>query len=134
MTPTEIVLALDLGTTGIKAAAFDERLSCLHHAYVENRLYYPAPGWVEQDPEFFETSALSLARQIAGRLGQDARRVVAIVCSGQMGGVLGIDRDWNPAGHFDAVLDPRSNVCRALIEPHTSHILAHGGGLTAQLE
>ncbi len=133
-TPNEIVLTLDLGTTGIKAAAFDERLNCLHHAHVENRLHYPAPGLVEQDPAFFEACALDLARQVVGRLGESARRVVAIVCSGQMGGVLGIDADWNPVGHFDAVLDPRSNVCRALIEPHAAYILEHCGGLTAQLE
>ena len=133
-TPTEIVLALDLGTTGIKAAAFDERLNCLHHAHAENRLRYPAPGLVEQDPAFMEASALALARQVVGRLGEAARRVVAIVCSGQMGGVLGVDADWNPVGHFDAVLDPRSHVSRALIEPHTAYILEHCGGLTAQLE
>lgn len=134
MAPTEITLTLDLGTTGIKAAAFDERLNCLHHAQVENRLHYPAPGLVEQDPAFFEASALELARQIVSRLGADAARVVAIVCSGQMGGVLGIDADWNAVGHFDAVLDPRSNVTRAQIAPHTGYILAHCGGLTAQLE
>ena len=133
-TPNEIVLALDLGTTGIKVAAFDERLRCLDHAQVENRLYYPAPGLVEQDPAFFEASALALARQVAGRLGEHARRVVAIVCSGQMGGVLGIDAGWNAVGHFDAVLDPRSNVTRAQIAPHAGYILAHCGGLTAQLE
>jgi xylulokinase len=134
MTPTEIVITLDLGTTGIKAGAFDERLRCLHHAHLENRLHHPAPGLVEQDPAFFEASALELTRQIVGKLGQAAKRVVAIVCSGQMGGVLGIDADWNAVGHFDAVLDPRSNICRGQIEPHTAHILEHCGGLTAQLE
>ncbi len=134
MPPAEIVLALDLGTTGIKAAVFDERLNCLHHAEVENRLHYPAPGLVEQDPAFFEASALALTRQVAARLGDNARRVTTIVCSGQMGGVLGIDAGWNAVGHFDAVLDPRSNVTRAQIEPHAAYIRAHCGGLTAQLE
>ena len=38
MTKSEIVLSIDLGTTGIKAAAFDEHLRCLGSAYVENRL------------------------------------------------------------------------------------------------
>jgi xylulokinase len=134
MSPTEIVLTLDLGTTGIKAAAFDERLNCLGHAYAENRLHHPAPGLVEQDPAHFEAAALALTRQIAAQLGDDARRVVAVVCSGQMGGILGIDTDWNAVGHFDAILDPRSNVCRALVEPHAGAILQRCGGLTAQLE
>ncbi len=134
MTTSEITLAFDLGTTGIKAAAFDERLNCLASAVVENRLHYPAPGWVEQDPAHFLASALELAGQIVARLGGDARRVVTIVCSGQMGGSLGIDGDWNAVGHFDAILDPRSNVCQALVAPHAQTIQNIAGGLTTQLE
>jgi xylulokinase len=134
MTNPEITLSIDLGTTGIKAAAFDERLNCLCSAYVENRLHHPAPGLVEQDPDYFLASALDLTRQIAARLGDVARQVVTICCSGQMGGVLGIDADWNAVGHFDAILDPRSNVCRSLIEPHERYIQQNCGGLTTQLE
>lgn len=128
------MLALDLGTTGIKAGAFDQDLRCLGSHLVENHLHYPAPGLVEQDPEHFVSSALALARRLAAELGDRARQVTAIVCSGQMGGILGIDADWNAVGHFDAILDPRSNVVRPLIEPHLPQILARCGGLTTQLE
>jgi xylulokinase len=134
MTAPEIMLALDLGTTGIKAGAFDQDLHCLGSHSVENHLHYPAPGLVEQDPAHFVNSALALARQLAVELGDRAKYVTAIVCSGQMGGVLGIDHDWQAVGHFDAILDTRSNVVRPLIEPHSKHILAHCGGLTTQLE
>lgn len=131
---SEIALCIDLGTTGIKVAAFDERLNCLGNAVVENQLRYPAPGWVEQDPAHFWNSALALMRQMAARLGDDARRVVTIVCSGQMGGSLGIDADWNAVGHFDAILDPRSNVCQVRVAPHAAAIQTIAGGLTTQLE
>ena len=134
MTTSEITISIDLGTTGIKAAAFDERLNCLCSAFVENRLHYPAPGLVEQDPVYFLASALDLTRQVVDRLDDAARRVVTICCSGQMGGILGIDADWNAVGHFDAILDPRSNVCRPLIAPHEKYIQQIGGGLTTQLE
>ena len=130
----EICLCLDLGTTGIKAAAFDERLTCLGSATVENRLHYPAPGLVEQDPDYFFAAALDLSRQVTAGLGAAARRVVAIVCSGQMGGALGIDADWNAVTHFDAILDPRSNAVRPLIAPHEEYLLPTCGGLTTQLE
>jgi xylulokinase len=134
MTTSEITLSIDLGTTGIKVAAFDERLNCLCSAVVENRLHHPAPGLVEQYPAHFLASALDLTRQIAARLGDDVRKVVTICCSGQMGGILGIDADWNAVGHFDAILDPRSNVCRPLVAPHAETIQNIGGGLTTQLE
>lgn len=134
MPPHEITLCIDLGTTGIKAAAFDERLNCLGSAFVENRLHHPAPGLVEQDPNYFLASALELTRQVVAQLGQAQRRVVTIVCSGQMGGTLGIDAEWKPVGHFDAILDPRSNVCQPLIAPHAARLQRLGGGLTTQLE
>jgi len=134
MTISEICLSIDLGTTGIKVAAFDQRLCCLGSLVVENQLHYPAPGWVEQDPAHFWSSALELTRLTAARLGDDAHRVVAIVCSGQMGGVMGIDEDWNAVGHFDAILDPRSNVCQALVAPHAAAIQTIAGGMTTQLE
>jgi sugar (pentulose or hexulose) kinase len=94
MTAPEIMLALDLGTTGIKAGAFDQDLHCLGSHAVENHLHYPAPGLVEQDPAHFVNSALALAKRLAAELGDRARQVTAIVCSGQMG-ILGIDADWN---------------------------------------
>ena len=134
MTKPEIVLSIDLGTTGIKAAAFDERLRCLASAYVENRLSYPAPGLVEQDPAYMLASALDLTRQVAGQLGEAAAQVVAIACSGQMAAIMGIDAHWNAVGHYDAILDPRSSVCQPLIAPHAAAIQRHGGGLTTQLE
>ena len=128
------MLALDLGTTGIKAGAFDQDLHCLGSHLVENHLHYPAPGLVEQDPAHFLNSALALAQRLAAELGDRAQHVTAIVCSGQMGGILGVDADWNAVGHFDAILDTRSNVVRPQIDPHLKIILARCGGLTTQLE
>ncbi|MEP7359878.1 MAG: FGGY family carbohydrate kinase, partial [Anaerolineales bacterium] len=134
MTKSEIALSLDLGTTGIKAAAFDEHLRCLGSAYVENRLSYPAPGLVEQDPAYMLAAALDLTRQVVAQLGPAAGQVVAITCSGQMAAIMGLDARWNAVGHYDAILDPRSNVCQPLIAPHAAAIQRHSGGLTTQLE
>src|SRR5436190_19632806 len=134
MPKSEIALSIDLGTTGIKAAAFDEHLRCLASAYVENRLHYPAPGLVEQDPAYMLASALDLTRQVVAQLGESARHVVAIACSGQMAAIMGVDARWNAVGHYDAILDPRSNICQPLIAPHAAVIQRHSGGLTTQLE
>jgi len=42
------VLAIDAGTTGVRAIIFAGDGSKLGHAYREIRMFYPRPGWAEQ--------------------------------------------------------------------------------------
>ncbi len=45
------ILAIDQGTTGSRAVAYDARGRCVASSYEEFRQYFPAPGWVEHDPQ-----------------------------------------------------------------------------------
>lgn len=49
----QYLLGIDIGTTGTKAALFDSEGTLLAASYRELRLYYPRPGWVEQNPVDF---------------------------------------------------------------------------------
>lgn len=44
------ILAIDEGTTGVRAHVFDESSALLGSAYEEIGAQYPQPGWLEQDP------------------------------------------------------------------------------------
>ncbi len=44
------VMAVDAGTTGIRAIIFDEDSEAVAHAYETIELRQPQPGWSEQDP------------------------------------------------------------------------------------
>jgi glycerol kinase len=44
------VLAIDEGTTGVRAMVFDSGIELLGSAYEEVTASFPRPGWVEQDP------------------------------------------------------------------------------------
>ncbi len=46
----DVILALDVGTTGVRAIVFDLSGQILKVQYRELHSYYPRPGWVEQDP------------------------------------------------------------------------------------
>src|SRR5215213_7573455 len=46
-----LLLGIDEGTTGVKAALFDERLQPLREARRDKVNTHPRPGWVEQDGE-----------------------------------------------------------------------------------
>ena len=43
------VIAIDAGTTGVRALAVDDAGAVVASAYQEFAQYYPRPGWVEHD-------------------------------------------------------------------------------------
>ena len=45
------ILGIDQGTTLTKVVIFDRNAQVMASASVENKLYFPQPGWVEQDPD-----------------------------------------------------------------------------------
>ena len=45
------LIAIDQGTTSTRAIVFDAALAPLSVAQRELHQIYPAPGWVEHDPE-----------------------------------------------------------------------------------
>jgi glycerol kinase len=46
-----LILGIDEGTTGVKAALFDEQLRPVREARRDKRMRHPQPGWDEQDGE-----------------------------------------------------------------------------------
>jgi len=69
-------LGVDQGTTRTTALVLDEQWNLCASAYREHTQHYPAPGWVEHDPEeiwqkTLETIAAALAA--AGRSASDVR-------------------------------------------------------------
>ena len=51
MTPAEVIVGLDVGTTGVKAVAFGVGTSWRRVAIREYPLLHPGPGQQVQDPE-----------------------------------------------------------------------------------
>ena len=44
-----MILAIDLGTTGITCIVFDEQAAPVGRAYSEFTQHFPQAGWVEHD-------------------------------------------------------------------------------------
>ena len=59
---SDLVLAIDQGTTGTTVFAIDSGGRVRGRAYREIRQYYPRPGWVEHDAEEIARSAIALAK------------------------------------------------------------------------
>jgi glycerol kinase len=60
-----MIVAIDEGTTGVRAIAVDDRGRLVDSAYSEFRQIYPQPGWVEHDPEEIWKATLDVLQKVA---------------------------------------------------------------------
>jgi gluconokinase len=94
MTPAEVIIGLDVGTTGVKAAAFAPGGSWRRVAIRVYALLKPAPDLVVQDPAAMVAAAeAALAECVAATNGAE---VLAISLSTAMHGLLGLDAALKP--------------------------------------
>lgn len=86
------VLAIDQGTTSTRALVFDADRRLIASAQEEVPQHYPAPGWVEHDPEDLWRTTLATARTALTRAGLAASAIAAIGLTNQRETTLLWDR------------------------------------------
>ncbi|MCE9630199.1 MAG: xylulose kinase [Planctomycetia bacterium] len=108
-----VLIGIDIGTRGTKAAAFDADGTLLASAFEASRLARPKPGVVEEDPGRQYASVCRTIKECVetGRIKPGA--VAAIGIDGQMAGVIGVAADGKHVTPYDSWLDTR---CGAMIE------------------
>jgi len=113
-----IVLSLDIGTSKIAAVAFDcetrqlvEVVTAVNSATVSGL----APGRHEQDAAPIYDICLQLLRQLIGCGAFPAAAVRTIAISGQMHGVLLVDRELRPLTNLITWCDQRASELTARI-------------------
>ena len=84
-----VIVAIDAGTTGVRAFAIDVDGRPVGRSYREFTQHFPQPGWVEHDAaEIWETTATVLA-ELCGQIG---RPVMAVGVTDQRETVVAWDR------------------------------------------
>jgi xylulokinase len=104
---SELLVGVDLGTTGTKAALYTSEGEALSEATASTPLRWRGAGEVDQDPDDFYGAATRAIRDCVARADADPTGVEAIGVTGQMAGVLGVDREWRPSTPYDSWLDLR---------------------------
>src|SRR6516165_875460 len=106
------VVAIDAGTTGVRALVVDERARITDVAYRELTQHFPRPGWVEHDPNEIWNAVKSTLAEVGTRLSDsgDTDAVAAIGITNQRETLVAFDR---ATGRQDRRTAP---MCAALIE------------------
>ena len=82
-------IGIDLGTSAVKLLLVDENGAILRSVSEEYPLYFPQPGWSEQDPaDWWDACVHGLKQLLAGI---DSAKLAGIGVGGQMHGLVALD-------------------------------------------
>ncbi|MBI2708330.1 MAG: glycerol kinase GlpK [Actinobacteria bacterium] len=123
-----VVLALDAGTTGVRAFAVDEAGTPVGFRYQEITQHFPRPGWVEHDATEIWTSIVSVTNQLLAELDEP---VAAIGITNQRETIVAWDRRTGRPRHRAIVWQDRRTAgrCDALRDAGVLDEVRHTTGL-----
>jgi glycerol kinase len=122
------LLALDQGTTSTRAIVFDERGAALARASRPLPQSYPAPGWVEHDPEAIWTAAREVLAEVsAGRridaIGITNQRETTVLWDRATGRAVAPAIVWQDRRTADRCLALQARGAETLIRARTGLLL-----------
>jgi xylulokinase len=88
-----VTLGIDIGTSGTKTLAIDERGTVLASASSEYPCEFPHPGWSEQAPELWWQATIATVRDVLAKAHLKPADVAGVGLSGQMHGSVFLDEN-----------------------------------------
>lgn len=126
MSGHEVVIGIDLGTQSTKAAlvTLDGHPIASHSVAVD--FDRPQTGWGEQPPDILVQSTLDCLRALTGKFPDT--EILGLGIAAQMGGAIGIDKDFGAVTPHEMWLDTRADQDRQeLLSLHGPELLAKNG-------
>jgi xylulokinase len=119
-----LAVAVDVGTTGVRAAAYGLDGSLVAEVRHRYRTYVPYPGWAEQDAHDWSAGAMAVLRRLAAKVAGKGE-IRAIGLTGQCPTVVPVDQHGEPVGPGMLYRDNRAVAeaaeMRAAIGPAEYH-------------
>ncbi|MDO4273712.1 MAG: xylulokinase [Eubacteriales bacterium] len=102
------LLGIDLGTSSVKALITDAKGTAKGLGQVGYEILTPQMGYAEQDPHVWWSSTIQAVREALHVSGISGNEIDGIGFSGQMHGMVALDKDKKPVGMAVIHLDQRS--------------------------
>jgi glycerol kinase len=107
-----VVVAVDAGTTGVRALAVDEEGAIVGLAYRELPQHFPRPGWVEHDALEISDAVSATLAELHGRLASDAISIAAVGVTNQRETAVAWSRASGRPRHRAIVWQDRRTAAR----------------------
>ena len=89
------IIGVDCGTSGTKTVLFDELGTVVASHTIEYPMYQPKNGYAEQDPNDWASAMIDTIKAVMAKSGVKKMDVKGIGISGQMHGLVMLDKDNN---------------------------------------
>ncbi len=93
---TELVVAIDAGTTGVRSIIFDTAGVVINQAYEEFPSHFPHPSWVEQNASDWWTSVCRTLHHCLAESTVNAEQIVAVSVTNQRETIVPVDSTGEP--------------------------------------
>jgi glycerol kinase len=107
-----VVIAIDAGTTGVRAFAVDHNGQPRAMSYREFPQHFPQPGWVEHDADDIWDATMATLRDVVERVTADGTEIVALGITNQRETVVVWDRMTGAPVHRAIVWQDRRTADR----------------------
>ncbi|MGD9099448.1 MAG: FGGY family carbohydrate kinase, partial [Anaerolineae bacterium] len=107
MSANKYILALDLGTSGPKAALVSTDGEILDYEFEETPVLLLPDGGAEQRPDDWWNAILAASKRVLGKGTVPLEDVVAISCTSQWSGTVAVDRAGQPLMNAIIWMDSR---------------------------
>lgn len=91
----QYLLGIDIGTSGTKTVLFDIEGNTIASSIYEYPLYQPYVGWAEQNPIDWWEAVVKSIREVLLKSNIDSSDIKGIGLSGQMHGLVLLDKNYN---------------------------------------
>ena len=103
----ELLLAVDLGTSFVKAGAYNLDSECVAIASEPVKDERPAPGiFIQHGEQLFE-SVVNCIKKVHDQIGERMQDIAGIAFTGQMAGFMGVGENWEDITGYSCSLDTR---------------------------
>lgn len=109
----QYLLGIDIGTSACKTAVFDENGTVIASGTGDYQVYYPKPGWAEQNPEEWWAAVCKAVRQTLEKGKIQPGEIAGIGIDGQSWSAIPIDKDGQVLCNTPIWMDTRAaDICR----------------------
>ncbi len=111
----ELLLGIDIGTSACKVAVFDKVGSVIGSTTGEYQVYYPKPGWVEQDPDEWWEAVCKAIKELLSKFDVKPEEIKGVGIDGQSWSAIPVDNAGKVLANTPIWMDTRAiDICERL--------------------